>query len=423
MGRLENAYALVGIIFYEQGIIQALRAARGTEALKPGSSDIVSTLAQLGILSVLLCILAARRQGFVPLIRPMLPYAAILLLCFLSTTWSDNPFVTLRRSTTLASCVLFGTYLCHTLGLRGAIAKAGQCAVFLGVLSILVFAAVPSIGRETALGYENAMRGVFSQKNPMAECMLLGISIYCFRLLDEGWRLTHAAAIGLLLLCIVLGRSATSFGIAALVLLATGFMATRHQPRLRFALCFGTGWVALCVVAVALVAPELLMAASGRDASLTGRGPLWHEVVRVIAQRPVLGHGYAGFWNDESRDVQYLWLKAGWRAPDSHNGYLDVLVELGAAGLAAYAVLWGRVAAGAVVATYAGTLREARWIVLFMLINIVLNLDEGPMPYSNGFTLLMPGALMAVAAWRTRQRSLAAHRRWQPTPAFLPANR
>ena len=49
-----HAYAFVGIVYYEQGIIQALRAARGAEALKPGSSDIVSSVVQLAILCVLL---------------------------------------------------------------------------------------------------------------------------------------------------------------------------------------------------------------------------------------------------------------------------------------------------------------------------------------------------------------------------------
>ena len=421
MGRLERAYVFTGVIFYEQGIIQALRAARGAEALKPGSSDIVNTMSQLVILLALLGILASRRREYAALLQPMLLYVAIVALCFASAAWSDNPLVTLRRSTTLASCVLFGTYLTHTLGLRGTVAMAGRCAVFLGLLSIAVFVAVPSIGRETALGYENAMRGVFSQKNPMAECMLLGVTCYCFRLLDEGFGLAHAGAVAVLLLCIALGRSATSFGIAMLVLLATCFMATRGRPRLRLLLGFGTTWVALAVLTVGLVAPELLMAASGRDASLTGRGPLWHEVIGVIGQRPLLGHGYAGFWNDESREVQYLWLKAGWRAPDSHDGYLDVLVELGFVGLATYLFLWARVAVRAMAATRAGALREARWIVLFMLVNALLNLDEGPMPYANGFSMMMPGALLTLGLWHGRQRRAAAQARWQPARTLAQA--
>jgi exopolysaccharide production protein ExoQ len=172
----------------------------------------------------------------------------------------------------------------------------------------------------------------------------------------------------------------------------------------------------LALVTFAVVSPESLMALSGRDTSLTGRGPLWHEVMHVIAQRPLLGHGYAGFWNGDSKEVQFLWLQAGWEAPDSHDGYLDVLVELGIVGLVAYLFMWGRVTARAFGAQRSGSLREVRWVLLFMLINVLLNLDEGPMPYSNGFTMLMPGALLALGVWHGRQRIVAALEHWQPAP-------
>ena len=420
MRRLEHVYAFVGLVYYEQGIIQALRAARGADALKPGEADPVSSITQVVILAILLLILLVRRRDYLPLGRHVAPFCVVLLLALASVCWSDNPLPTIRRATSLASCVLFGLYLGRTYGLRGAIAMAGRCAVFLGVLSVAAFVAVPKVGRETALGYENAMRGVFSQKNPMAECMLLGVSCYCYRLLDEGAKLKHLAALLLLLVCIALGRSATSLGIAVLVLMATCFMATGTWPRLRLMLCFGVGWAVLAVVMLAIVAPDMMMALSGRDATLTGRGPLWHEVLHVIAQRPLLGHGYAGFWNGESRDVRYLWLRAGWEAPDSHNGYLDVLVELGVAGLAAFVFMWGRVIVRGVQSVRAGSLREARWVVLFMLINVVLNLDEGPMPYPNGFTMMMPAALLALGVWKDRQRTLAALHR---APPFLPVER
>ena len=157
------------------------------------------------------------------------------------------------------------------------------------------------------------------------------------------------------------------------------------------------------------LAPKAVWGLLGRDASLTGRAPLWRQVLRAVAERPLLGHGYAGFWSDDSPQVQYLWLLAGWRAPDSHNGYLDTALQLGAAGLGGYLFLWGRVLSRAVRAARAGGLRESRWVLLFMLVNIVLNLDEGPMPFPDGFTLMMPGALAALGAWH-EQRQLQA--RW-----------
>ena len=390
-------------MYYEQGIIQALRAARGAEALRPGGSDIVSTVTQLAIVTVLAAILLVRRRDYAPVLRHMLPYAAIVLLCFASAGWSDNPGPTLRRSASLASCVAFGLYLRQTFGLGGAIDRAGRAAVALGVLSILAFVAAPRIGRETALGYENAMRGVFSQKNPMAECMLLGVTCVCYRVLADGLRASRIAALLLLLLCIALGRSATSLAIALLVISAALAMASDGRGRLL--LGFVAAWAALAMVTLLVAAPDAAWGLLGRDASLTGRVPLWQQVLRAIAERPLLGHGYAGFWNDDSPQVRYLWLLAGWRAPDSHNGYLDTALQLGATGLGAYLFLWGRVLSRAVQAGRAGGLRESRWVLLFMLANLVLNLDEGPMPFANGFTLMMPGALAALGAWHEQKQS------------------
>ena len=414
--RLERAYAYLGVVYYEQGIIQALRTARGEAGLRPGGSDIVSTVTQLLILVVLLAILAARWRNYAPLLRHLSPYGAIVALCLLSVLWSDNPLPTVRRGSSLLTCVLFGIYLTRTFELRGAIAMAGRCAVFLGVLSIAVFVAAPSVGRETALGYERAMRGVFSQKNPMAECMLLGLTCYAFRMLQEGVRRSHVACVLLLLLCIALGRSATSLGIAMLVLLLTMLTALRGRPRLRLVIGFCVGWAMLAAVVMLAVAPELMFNLAGRDASLTGRGPLWHELLRVIAERPLLGHGYAGFWNEDSREVQYLWLLVGWQAPDSHNGYLDVTVQIGLVGLALYMVLWGRVTLRGLAAYRYGGPPESRWVLLFMLVNYVLNLDEGPLPFPDEFTMLMPGALITLGVWHQARRTQLARLALLPAP-------
>jgi O-antigen ligase len=419
LARLELCYAYVGVIFYEQGIIQAWRTARGAEPLRPGASDIGSSVTQLMILLVLLMILAARWRSYTPLLRPMLPYLSIVLLCVASTAWSDNPLQTARRSLSLVSCMLFGLYLERSFGLGGAIKLVGSAAVFLGLLSVVVFVAAPSVGRETASGYEQAMRGVFSQKNPMAECMLLGVTCYGFRIVDEGPRLPHLACIAIMLLCITLGRSVTSMGIALLVLVSVAFMAMRGRQRLQLALGISVAWSIVAAFVLAAVAPSLIFALLGRDASVTGRTPLWHEVLRVIAERPLFGHGYAGFWNDQSREVQYLWLLTGWQPPDSHNGYLDVWIQIGVAGLALYLFLWWRVTRRAIAAARAGTLRESRWVLLFMLVNITLNLDEGPLPFPNEFTMLMPGAVVTLAAWHQRHRLALPRMRWKAIrPAF-----
>jgi hypothetical protein len=89
------------------------------------------------------------------------------------------------------------------------------------------------------------------------------------------------------------------------------------------------------------------------------------------------------------------------------------------AGLALYLFLWWRVTRRAIAAARAGTLRESRWVLLFMLVNITLNLDEGPLPFPNEFTMLMPGAVVTLAAWHQRHRLALPRMRWKAIrPAF-----
>lgn len=66
----------------------------------------------------------------------------------------------------------------------------------------------------------------------------------------------------------------------------------------------------------------------GREQSLTGRADVWRQVVPVAMQRPILGHGFGGFWTTSARGQ--------FEISDSHNGYLGLILELGFFGLALY---------------------------------------------------------------------------------------
>ena len=65
--------------------------------------------------------------------------------------------------------------------------------------------------------------------------------------------------------------------------------------------------------------------ALNRDATLTGRSDIWASLVPFALSRPVLGHGFGGFWTSEMRAIAMS---------NAHNGYLDVILNLGFVGLA-----------------------------------------------------------------------------------------
>ncbi|NJR68258.1 MAG: O-antigen ligase family protein [Synechococcales cyanobacterium CRU_2_2] len=72
-----------------------------------------------------------------------------------------------------------------------------------------------------------------------------------------------------------------------------------------------------------------------KDITLTGRTDIWKLVVDVIHKKPWLGYGYDAFWSQGLKgDAAYVWRAFLWEAPHSHNGFLDIWVQLGFVGLA-----------------------------------------------------------------------------------------
>jgi exopolysaccharide production protein ExoQ len=75
---------------------------------------------------------------------------------------------------------------------------------------------------------------------------------------------------------------------------------------------------------------ETLISFLGRDASLTDRIPLWKDIIAVHTDQ-IFGAGYNSFWLSDGakRLSESLW----WHPNSTHNGYLDVYVNLGWVGL------------------------------------------------------------------------------------------
>jgi O-antigen ligase len=82
-----------------------------------------------------------------------------------------------------------------------------------------------------------------------------------------------------------------------------------------------------------LAFPETLFQFLGRDVTLTGRTRLWTILLPVMANHPLLGYGYAAFWDGWKPEVLGVWIQAERLVPVADNGYIDLVLSLGAVGL------------------------------------------------------------------------------------------
>jgi exopolysaccharide production protein ExoQ len=278
----------------------------------------------------------------------------LVLFCvigLLSALWSITPLVSLYKWSVLALATLVGSYLGFRFQDRGFSEVVFWYAAVVVMLSALTALAVPLAGRMLFPPYDGAWRGIFWHKNHLGTLAALLSVLLLYRIAEDGRQrrrmvlvdgLVYASCVALVLL----SRSATGL----LVMVAGAMMAALAGiwQRVRGMLhrkhyVLGFALAAVALILIATQAPRFL-ALLGKDATLTGRIPMWQLVLRdFVSQRLLLGHGLGAFWNLEANRLA-VQRAAGWGSPVAigDNGWLDVLLGLGVLGLAVFVVLLAR---------------------------------------------------------------------------------
>lgn len=391
----------------------------GGGRLLGGDVNPINTYAQLLILFGTIVFGWKHRNSLRALSSGVLPYFLFVVFCATSVVWSDFPDVTLRRTITLAVGFCFGFYAAAAVEPRRFIELLARATLIAAVASLALYFALPELGRDSTI-VGAPMRGVFAQKNGLGNSLLPGLACYLY-FWQGKLRTLRAIAIPLaaIIACIVMADSATALSLAILLIALALFLRLLKTRGMSFVA------IALLVVVVGglvlffITSPAAFFAAVGRDTTLTGRVQLWNITNYYISQSPLLGYGYGAFWVLGSARMQYIIGYVGWAVPNAHNGFLDMMLQVGLIGSALFA--------SALIDLARRTLRylpdrshpEAAWIVLIFALTLA----------SNFFESIPPGALITFSAgvlstwsncparsgrWTGRQR-----RRPQLTPMEL----
>jgi exopolysaccharide production protein ExoQ len=145
-------------------------------------------------------------------------------------------------------------------------------------------------------------------------------------------------------LVIVMTKSRTTLGAIVVGMLVTQIVSVRGNNRILLiaAGLFGIGVLSIATLFLSQQATGQLgnFAAMGRTddvSSLTGRMPLWEELMTWVNKRPFLGYGYLAFWDADR--VEKLSETFSWEIPHGHNSYLDIMLDVGMIGLFVY-IVW-----------------------------------------------------------------------------------
>ncbi|WP_075220236.1 O-antigen ligase family protein [Acuticoccus yangtzensis] len=271
---------------------------------------------------------------------PMLGVFAFTGFAAASTLWSDAAGTSLRTAIQLGTMVFCAVVAARILSVHSLV--YGSVA---GIGLVLLYSL--AIGRYDYDVVDGTYRfvGAFASKNQLGFFCSLGMLFGLAGLVMRGVSLVHraGAAAVCVLAALVLLRTHSATSVATTVPVVAGalglMLAGRVAPGQRLVILI-LGALAFALLVVAALqgdAQSGVLAAFGKDATLTGRTLLWAEGFNAIAQDPWFGSGYNAFWRVGHAPAEYLWeafyitAKTGFHF---HNTYIQAAVGVGVVGLA-----------------------------------------------------------------------------------------
>jgi O-antigen ligase len=370
-------------------------------ATNPGGAAAAVGIGSQLLVALLIFLLLLRRFRHVIQSVLTVHWAGVFaLLAVASAAWSQDPAITLRRGIPFLLSTVFALYFATRFDLKEQLSILWGVMVVLAIGSVLICVLDPSYGLDASPGHTHDWRGVFTQKNACGRAMVFAIAITLARGRTNLWR-----GLSLLLFLGVLAMSGSrSFwmvGLSVFALAALFAFLKRHDvPSRAIIVSMSIALTVLTIALVAIFAADILTLL-GRDATLTGRSDIWREVWHSILKRPVLGYGYAAFWIGLKGEAFNVFTMIGFVVLHAHNGFLEVLLEVGAVGLAIFVLSYLRGCHGAWKLIHTKYINQALWPSLILYLSVVSNMDENSLLIYNGiFWVLYVSALVNLELMR-----------------------
>lgn len=258
----------------------------------------------------------------------------------ISLSWSIDRGVSLYSTLKLIGTLLIGISLAVRYHLKDQLKILAWTFGISALLSLVYGLVLPNQGIMAGTNLQGSWSGIYSHKNVLGRMMVMSSMVFFLLSLEATayrWLLRSFLALSIAL--VILSTSKT-----ALLVLITLLLLFPLYRALRWSYTLIIPFVGVFIIATSTVClllvsqADYILAALGKDATLTGRVPLWELVIAKIGERPWLGYGYDAFWqglHGEANDIflQLSLADINWQAHHSHNGFLDVWLAFGLFGV------------------------------------------------------------------------------------------
>jgi exopolysaccharide production protein ExoQ len=269
------------------------------------------------------------------IIKSLAPLFFILLWMLLSITWSDFPDISMRRAIRFLMEVISLVCFAAAYPDQYRILRIIFLSFGLMVLIDIVLLAFPEVSY-TSIGYA----GMHEDKNQTGMFCFFALPVFLLALFDRRIFRTLPISLGVAASCLVilvLSLCKTAWTLIPVCLLVTFalFLLPQLSPTSAVAgLVVGGFGSTIGLLLVVNFGIFRLIDYIFKDPTLTGRDRLWDYTLYKFSQSPLVGHGYGALW--ETGRESYIGPQqfgVNFMVNQAHNGYLDILAQLGIVGL------------------------------------------------------------------------------------------
>ena len=305
-----------------------------------GSTELLVTVNRtfwpaVGVLAISISLhqFSRHRRVYSPL--PIIFLAAYLLLAGVSALWAFSSESTIlrfvRQLFTVASVVLPAIVAYR----RPDLLRVAFVCFAIGTTLNFYFVFQNPVEQVMDL---NGYSGYFFGKNYLGQLTAIAFILAIYEFSQRGLRRLVGVIIGITAITLLVwSNSKTAFALAVLMPFVASFvLLAQRWTNLSPALLLFSLVVGYFVMTnfLGITANRISYEIYG-DPTFTGRTIIWDFVDEQISRRPLLGWGYQSFWLVGPHAPSVVeapgWVRV---MPNAHNGFRDVMVELGYAGLA-----------------------------------------------------------------------------------------
>ncbi|AVH72466.1 O-antigen ligase family protein [Nostoc sp. 'Lobaria pulmonaria (5183) cyanobiont'] len=347
-------------------------------------------------------------KGFIFVItRSPLQFFLLAIVIF-SLLWSEDLSSSLTYLRGLIRIYFLAIYLAMRYPLKEQIKLIAWALGVAASLSMLFSAFVPGYIHESPelLGMWS---GIYGHKNELGYMMAWSAGVFLHLALSgHRYRWLMWALCGISICLIILSRSTTSLTILLTMILLLPFYRSLKKTNYKLQVIMITSTLMLLMISSILLLnnAEAVVGTSGKDLTFNGRSDLWELVISKILERPWLGYGFSGFWTSNAASklrATYDW------ASNAHNGFLELLLELGFLGFLTFAAGFVRFFVMALTRIISVAKKpEDYWPMQMLLIIVIVNFSEARLltPSWNWLMYVTTSLSLTVEYQRNRKNIL-----------------